>query len=145
MSRIGEILYNPMNGLPEETWDGFSWPAFFFGVIWLLVKGLWGHFVISLVLLVVSVGFLAPVIWIVYGFVGNEAHKNSLLKKGYLTLSQHQERMDRSAPAPAPATFAPAPALRNPIEQLKELASMREKGFLTEDEFNDQKAKLLAS
>jgi hypothetical protein len=44
------------------------------------------------------------------------------------------------APPPAPAA-APAP---DPIEQLKELAALKDQGVLTEEEFAAQKAKLLA-
>jgi putative oligomerization/nucleic acid binding protein len=48
-------------------------------------------------------------------------------------------------PAPAPAAPAP-PATGNDalIERLKELAQLKEQGILTEAEFNDQKAKILA-
>ena len=44
------------------------------------------------------------------------------------------------APAPAPA----APAV-DPIQQLKELAALKDQGVLTEEEFAAQKAKILAS
>jgi hypothetical protein len=50
------------------------------------------------------------------------------------------EQEATSAPAPAPA----APAA-DPIEQLKELAALREQGVLTDEEFAAQKAKLLAA
>jgi Short C-terminal domain len=43
-----------------------------------------------------------------------------------------------AAPAAAPA--APAP---DPIEQLKELAALKEQGILTDEEFAAQKAKVL--
>jgi putative oligomerization/nucleic acid binding protein len=43
-------------------------------------------------------------------------------------------------PPPAPA---PAPAATVPVEQLKELAALREQGVLTDAEFAEQKAKLL--
>ena len=62
MSTEGEVLYHPINGSKEQTWDGFSWPAFFFGVVWLLVKGLYAHFLINLVVLVVTAGFAAPIV-----------------------------------------------------------------------------------
>jgi hypothetical protein len=45
-----------------------------------------------------------------------------------------------TAPAPAPA----APAA-DPIQQLKELAALKEQGILTDDEFAVQKAKILGS
>jgi hypothetical protein len=44
----------------------------------------------------------------------------------------------------APPAAAPSPAA-DPIEQLKELGELRDKGVLTEEEFAAQKAKLLAS
>jgi hypothetical protein len=37
----------------------------------------------------------------------------------------------------------PAPPAEDPIEQLKELASLKDQGILTEEEFAAQKAKLL--
>jgi hypothetical protein len=43
---------------------------------------------------------------------------------------------------PAPVAAAPAPA--DPIEQLKELAELKNQGILTEEEFAAQKAKILA-
>ena|SRR5688572_18041654 len=47
------------------------------------------------------------------------------------------------APPPAAAP-APAPAAPDPIEQLKQLAALRDQGILTEEEFTAQKAKVLA-
>ena len=43
-------------------------------------------------------------------------------------------------PPPAPA----APASDDPIERLKELASLRDSGVLTEEEFTAAKSKILA-
>jgi Short C-terminal domain len=46
--------------------------------------------------------------------------------------------------APPPQQYAePAPAAPDPIEQLKELASLREQGILTDEEFAAEKAKIL--
>ncbi len=48
------------------------------------------------------------------------------------------------AAAPEPAAAAPAaPPAAAPIEQLKELAELKDQGILTEEEFAAQKAKLL--
>jgi hypothetical protein len=53
------------------------------------------------------------------------------------------EQEEVSAPAPvAPPPAAPA---ADPIEQLKQLAALREQGVLTDEEFAAQKAKLLAA
>jgi hypothetical protein len=46
-------------------------------------------------------------------------------------------------PAQAPPAQAPAAPAADPIEQLKELGELRDKGILTEEEFAAQKAKLL--
>jgi hypothetical protein len=43
-----------------------------------------------------------------------------------------------AAPAPAPAAAAP-----DPIDQLKELAALKEQGILTDEEFAAEKAKIL--
>jgi hypothetical protein len=45
----------------------------------------------------------------------------------------------------APPQPAAAPAATDPIEQLKQLGELRDKGVLTEEEFAAQKAKLLGS
>lgn len=141
MSTTGEVLHHPVNGSTEQTWGGFSWPAFFFGVIWLLVKGLYGHFLINIVILIVTGGFAAPIVWIVYGFIGNDAHKKSLLKKGYLSNAQWENRNPSLVPTPPPSGIGQ----RDHVTQLRELAELREKGMLTDEEFSKQKAKLLAT
>lgn len=48
----------------------------------------------------------------------------------------------QAAPPPPPAAAAPAP---DPIQQLKELADLKERGVLSEQEFADQKARILGS
>jgi putative oligomerization/nucleic acid binding protein len=47
-----------------------------------------------------------------------------------------------AAPAPPPPPAAAAP---DPIEQLKELAALKEQGILTDEEFAAQKARILGS
>ena len=48
-----------------------------------------------------------------------------------------QEMAAQQAPAPAGGGG-------DPMEQLKQLAALKDQGVLTEQEFNDQKAKILA-
>ena len=136
MSVKGEVLRHPVNYTEQPTWNGFSWPAFFFGVIWLLVKGLYGHFLINLIIVIGTGGAAAPIVWIVYGFIGNEVHKKSLLKQGYLTQSQLSER--------ASPTAAPPAERKDHLTKLRELGELREKGVLTDEEFLAQKARVLA-
>ena len=50
----------------------------------------------------------------------------------------------QAAPQPEAAPVAAAPDSDDLINKLKELASLKDQGILTEAEFNDQKAKVLA-
>jgi hypothetical protein len=51
-----------------------------------------------------------------------------------------QPQYEQAPPPPQPAAIA-AP---DPVEQLKELAGLKDQGILTEEEFAAQKAKILA-
>ena len=53
---------------------------------------------------------------------------------------EEQQAPAQQAPPPAPAP----PAEQSTIEQLKELAALKDQGVLTEEEFAAQKAKILA-
>ena len=141
MSTKGEILFHSVNGTQEETWDGFSWPAFFFGIIWMLVKGLYAQAVISFIISIVTAGFAVPVLWVVYGFMGNGLHKKSLLKKGYLTENQYQQ--SRNSAVNSTRNQAPPKSASDSIERLTALAKLKESGALTQEEFDTQKMKLL--
>lgn len=55
-----------------------------------------------------------------------------------IAADRQQAYEDQQPPAPA------APAA-DPIQQLKDLAALKEQGILTEEEFAAQKAKILAS
>jgi hypothetical protein len=55
---------------------------------------------------------------------------------------QQQQAMQQQAPAPPPAPAAPD--TDDMLAQLKELASLKEAGVLSEAEFEAQKAKILA-
>jgi hypothetical protein len=55
---------------------------------------------------------------------------------------QYDQQQQYAQPQYAPPPPAPAP---DPIEQLKELAALRDQGILTDAEFEAQKAKILAS
>jgi hypothetical protein len=56
---------------------------------------------------------------------------------------QYYDEPQRGYDEPPPPPPPPAPAATVPIEQLKELAALREQGVLTDAEFAVQKAKLL--
>jgi membrane protease subunit (stomatin/prohibitin family) len=54
-----------------------------------------------------------------------------------------QAQQAQAAAAPAPAVDAPADS-DDLINKLKDLANLKDQGILTDAEFNDQKAKILA-
>lgn len=58
-----------------------------------------------------------------------------------------QQEQESYAQEPEPTYAAPAPAAPapDPIQQLKELAALKEQGILTDEEFAAQKAKILGS
>jgi hypothetical protein len=57
--------------------------------------------------------------------------------------SQQGPDPSSAPPEPTYAEPAPAPPAKDPIEELKELAALKEQGILTDDEFAVQKAKIL--
>ena len=65
-------------------------------------------------------------------------------------VNRHQQKKyaeQEAAQQPAPVQQMAAPAddgSDDPIAKLKELAQLKDQGILTEAEFNDQKAKILA-
>lgn len=52
-----------------------------------------------------------------------------------------QQAYQQAPPPPAPSPAAAAP---DPVQQLKDLAALRDQGVLTEEEFAQQKARILA-
>jgi len=53
----------------------------------------------------------------------------------------YDEQVDEQAPSPPP----PAQPAPDPIQQLKDLAALRDQGVLTDEEFAQQKARVLAT
>jgi hypothetical protein len=61
--------------------------------------------------------------------------------------AEQEPQQQQYAPPPqqyAPPAPAPAPAA-DPIQQLKDLADLKQQGILTDDEFAVQKAKILSA
>ena len=80
----------------EAVKQGFSWPAFFFGLFWALAKKLWGIFFVSLVIMGLAVlaeggsesetafsGLVSIVLMIIFGVKGNDWRKRKLVKRGF--------------------------------------------------------------
>ncbi|SFI39621.1 DUF2628 domain-containing protein [Nitrosomonas sp. Nm34] len=105
------VYKHPTYGI-EAVKVGFSWPAFFFGFFWLLVKKLWGlaglwfaAYIVfalietvtgqsgegdaqALVYLILAAGYFA--LWLIPAFKGNKWRQENLSKRGYEQLATIQ-------------------------------------------------------
>jgi hypothetical protein len=56
----------------------------------------------------------------------------------------YEEQMAATAPPPTPMATPQPPAAPDTLSQLERLGALRDQGVLTDEEFADQKAKILA-
>lgn len=131
MSTKKEVLTHP-TGRSEQTWQGFSWPAFLFTPIWCLIKGLLLHSIISIIGAFTGIGFI---FWVIAGFEGNKWHYEQLIKDGFMPENQNNSKQINNQVIDSSSN----------LDKLEKLSKLKEAGHLTEDEFNDQKKKLLMS
>ncbi len=99
-----KVFRHPVKGF-DVVKVGFSWPALFFGIIWMLIKKLYGWFFLwiamfillslvevvtvqsiesiekIIVSLIIIIGYWA--LWLIPGFKGNKWREKNLQKRGY--------------------------------------------------------------
>jgi len=73
---------------------------------------------------------------------GTAAHMGAKSAQRSAAADQDQDQ-DLAAPAPADEPAAPEAADSPQIEQIKQLAALKDQGILTEEEFTASKAKIL--
>jgi hypothetical protein len=56
----------------------------------------------------------------------------------------YEEQVAAAGPPPAPMDAPPSPATQDTLGQLERLGALKAQGLLTDDEFAEQKAKILA-
>lgn len=148
------VFENPTNG-HRETVSGVAWLwSLLFGWFYMLTVGLWGHvfiqiFVYVVVALIGGGPFLiiaVPAVWLIYAVSINSMLANRYLRQGWREM-KGDELWGRAnaAPAEPPPSPAPSGASTSVADELEKLAGLRDKGLLTPDEFDLQKAKLLAA
>lgn len=117
---------------------GFSWPAFFFGIFWMLVKRLWGLFGLwlgvyivcsliesvtdqsqesgaqALVYVILSAAYFA--LWLIPGFKGNKWREENLSNRGYALLNSVQAETPDAAVA----------QLATPVQQVQQAQQARQ-------------------
>lgn len=113
------VYQHPLHGY-EAVKVGFSWPAFFFGALWMLVKKLWAMAGLWIVLYIVcsviekatdqaqgaataqiavylalSAAYFA--LWLVPPFKGNQWRESNLIKRGYTLVTTVQAKTPDAA------------------------------------------------
>lgn len=155
--RVGECMssnagyaVNPLNGAKVQIYEGWNWPAFFFGLFWCMAKGLWKQ--AAIVFLVVIISMLIPVLgwlvaigtWFYLGANGNEMVVKSVVERGY-TLDGGAAS---SESGPARVRIA-QPSIENAniedLGKLERLHALHQAGALTDEEFAEQKNRFLKS
>ena len=76
--------------------------------------------------------------------VSNRVSRRQAQRWGQQDAAQYYDEPEPTYAAPAPAAAPAAPAA-DPIQQLKDLAELKQQGILTDEEFAAQKAKILGS
>jgi hypothetical protein len=128
MSQIAGVFVHPATRERVQTYNGFSWPCFFCGCFWYVVKSMWGMGILAFLLAFVSFGLS----WLVFPFVANDQYRKSLVRDGYVP----EERL----------AAVTAPHLDGSIaDELRKLAELKGSGVLTEVEFDKRKTRLLTT
>ncbi|MBS1878116.1 MAG: SHOCT domain-containing protein [Actinobacteria bacterium] len=76
--------------------------------------------------------------------VAGRVHHRQDQKWAKQEAEQYEQQQAAAAQQAPPAPAAPAPSSASTIDQLKELGELKAQGILTEQEFAEQKAKLLS-
>lgn len=79
--------------------------------------------------------------WFIFPFIANALHAKSLLKKGYLTEKQW---LEQESLAKQSSHNSERKQVSSVADELSKLATLKEQGVLTEEEFLMQKSKLIA-
>jgi hypothetical protein len=153
MSIAAGYAIHPVNGSKEPIFEGWNWPAFFFGIFWCAAKGLWSLVAILFLLMLLMlalplIGWLAALgAWIYLGASGNEIYRKKLIRLGYLiegqTVGEEASKPVARILTSSPETKSEYGAGADILKDLERLQRLREQGALTEEEFATQKSILL--
>ena len=75
--------------------------------------------------------------------LGHRSARRRGMVMGAAMASSRSRKQQAAAPAPAQAAPAPSAPADTTVEQIKQLAGLRDQGILTEEEFSSKKKKLL--
>lgn len=83
MGRLIGQLRQEASGLEVSAYAGWSWPVFFFGPLWYLVKGLWGIGLLYLVISAVTFGIGWLLGLLIMPAIANKQYLEHLGSRGY--------------------------------------------------------------
>ena len=160
-------IYKNPQGDYRAIKEGWSWSAFFFTGIWALINRMWllgitfTGMEVFIVVSTAGAGFVLNLFWsIVLGVQGNKMLANHLLRTGYESIATLNARTEEEAIALFLKSTPKDPVRKDQknddkdipekkgnnlsiANELTQLATLKEDGYLTEEEFNVQKKKLL--
>ncbi|MGL4434191.1 MAG: DUF2628 domain-containing protein [Plesiomonas shigelloides] len=113
-------IFRNASGQVEAVKQGWSWPAFFFSVIWAIAKRLW-IIAIWAILIVMAIGtflslnvdyeysyeitnIISLLVYVVFGVYGNRWREKHLLTRGF----KHVDTLTAANPAGAVALYSNA-------------------------------------
>lgn len=111
-------IFRNASGQVEAVKQGWSWPAFFFSVIWAIAKRLW-IIAIWAILIVMAIGtflslnvgyeysyeitnIISLLVYVVFGVYGNRWREKHLLTRGF----KHVDTLTAANPAGAVALYS---------------------------------------
>lgn len=83
MSQFKSKLKHPVSGKSKDTYEGWSWPAFFFTPIWLFIKGFAARGIMYFLVSFLTFGIGGLIYSVVAGVKGNEWYYDRLIEEGY--------------------------------------------------------------
>ena len=93
-------LRHSTSGLMKTGYVGFSWTTFLFGGFVPLVRGDFKWFIIivllTLIIGVPTLGVGGLVVGLIFGFVYNKKHLESMLEKGFVPSDEHSANQIRA-------------------------------------------------
>lgn len=96
MSRRIGTMVQKSTGIQVPVYEGWSWPCFFFGSFWYLVKGMWGIGLFWLVLSVLTGSLLHFIGILVLSTKANQQFREHLGARGYEMQEPTQDPRDLS-------------------------------------------------
>ncbi len=136
-------LVDPSGSFPKECPLGFSWTTLLFGFFVPLMRGWWLGMAIALIAPIPTF-FLS---WFVFPFFANKMYVEHLLKQGYKPYSEQDAQilsLHGINVSTNNAIESNSPK-RDYLDQLEKLGELKDKGILTEMEFEEKKKSILGS